>query len=831
MKKKVAILFVSLVFITILTQSILADDYYDTEQRAYDCLLSKVEGSKCDSITDLEDQIFALWATEQCQKQVMQKSSNNGQFWSASGGASSLELTAKALIALKFSNEDTDKIANYLLQKNSTPQNMDWFLQVDANEQASCTISYTGGSVSFTLEEDRTITNLNPSGGCLSPFSYSSNLDPYWLKVKDTTTCLESTYTIQCDKGITTNFLYREKNGDVFYVAVDTNSIGANEPITEKINSLCFKEGTGCNFEGSLWAALALDSLGYDIAPFLPYIIANTPLDSSDSDNLEFVPEAFVYQLREYSEYWNSLRQDQSPDGYWRRGSSRYYDTALALLPFIGDEVTEKTTAKEWLNSTQRASGCWGEGSRDDIGDTAFVLLSIWPRSGLGPECTEDSDCLDGYECKYGFCIPDGKECAEDRHCPDGVCIDNMCVDCRYDDDCPDDLVCVAQDNYTCHECDTNSRCEEIHGEGWGCNDDYLCERLPECDEDNPCGSGEECIDGYCMGGFPECSDDSDCTDEFNPFCINNTCVECIFSTDCDSRGSDYICVNYNCILDSDDCTSDDECSGGKICDDNGMCVDPNTNDCEAAGYYCRGKFACIDDGGNVASLTSYLCDSNSDWCCDVPAQEKTCSNLNGIKCLANQKCEGGQVDFTATDTTGAQICCVGGSCVNTGIENECEDNNVEWACRSSCFNDETSTADSCTDPLDVCCIPGEGPNPTPPEPDNSLIWIIVFAVLIVLVIIGIIFRDKLSLLLIRFKGGSGRSRPMGPPGFPPPRTGPPMMRRPMPSRRIIPSGPGPRPAPSRPAPPRQPPQKPASQKKPSSELDDVLKKLKELGK
>jgi len=93
-------------------------------------------------------------------------------------------------------------------------------------------------------------------------------------------------------------------------------------------------------------------------------------------------------------------------------------------------------------------------------------------------------------------------------------------------------------------------------------------------------------------------------------------------------------------------------------------------------------------------------------------------------------------------------------------------------------------------------------------------LWVL--GILIIIVIIGIIFRNKLRMFFLRFKGTGGpRPRPGPGSGFPPMPTG--TMRPPI-QRRILP------PEPRRPI-SRTPAQKP------KEELDEVLNKLKEMGK
>ena len=87
------------------------------------------------------------------------------------------------------------------------------------------------------------------------------------------------------------------------------------------------------------------------------------------------------------------------------------------------------------------------------------------------------------------------------------------------------------------------------------------------------------------------------------------------------------------------------------------------------------------------------------------------------------------------------------------------------------------------------------------------------FWITLILVVVAIVFRDKLRPFYLRIKSkfGKGKSK-KGPPGFPPSAT---PLRKPMP-RKIMP-------------PSRRPIRRPAPRRK--GEIDDVLKKLKDMGK
>jgi len=801
MKKKVLLFTIFLVFLISIGQIVLADEY-SNETAAYDCLLNKVEGTKCSTLSNnVEAQIFSLWATKECKSQVLSASSTEKDCWPK--GSCTIEMTAKALISLSEVGENVGKIKSWLLARTKTTDGLNWFLQVDSNEETTCTITYSGGTYSFTLGLDKKIKNPSPSSG--SCFSlYREN---YWLKIDDGT-CLENEFTIKCAAGFTTNLIYQEKDNTnaPYYISITTNKAIANEETTEKINSLCFRAGSSCDYVGSLWATLALDYTDSDnIASFLPYLISKA--QTSDNDYQKYIPDAFVYQLREYPEYRTSLLAKQSPAGYWDKSNNKYYDTALALLPFSGETLTQKTKAKEWLISHQRSSGCFGD-SADNIRDTAFILLSIWPRDNLGPECEKNSDCLgDDEKCLYGKCVPDDADCVYDRHCPNGVCEDYKCVDCRYDDDC--------DEGYNC-DSDTNE-----------------CYKLTECSSTHPCPAGEQCIGGYCMAGFPECTGDEECTNGTKEYCVGNICVECRLTSNCEQ---DYICSAGSCIDDSDACTNDNDCVSGYFCD-LGECIEETSQSCTSAGYFCRSRSMCLNDGGSLLEQYSASC-SGVDWCCDQGEEQETCDDKDGEVCSSNEDCDAGQIDSSVYGLGYGEVCCIDGSCVPsiTPEFSDCElINNGE--CRTSCLSNEIETYDEpCLDILDKCCVSSSSSSSGGGEAKSGKLWLWILIVLIILAVVGIIFREKLQLWFMQFTSGSKeRSGPRGPPpGFPPFSTGPPtMMRRPLPPRRILPPSSLLRPSPPRSPPPRAPQIKnsPGTKEKPKGELDDVIKKLKEIGK
>ena len=234
--------------------------------------------------------------------------------------------------------------------------------------------------------------------------------------------------------------------------------------------------------------------------------------------------------------------------------------------------------------------------------------------------------------------------------------------------------------------------------------------------------------------------------------------------------------------------------------------------DCEIdADGFCMSSIACEESGGNELYSYSSSC-SGLNVCCDREKLLETCEELNGEECLSGETCSISTVDATDTGE-----CCLG-YCREIIETTDCE--NYGGTCKSSCSEEEQETVDSCNSG-EVCCKEKK-------EPEKSYWWIWLLLILIVLVLIGIIFRDKLKPLWFRLSSKFGK-KPKGPPPRRPRMSFP---QRRIPSRRLVP-----RRSPSQikgqtlKSSPAQNMPKRKSGKKSSGELDDVLKKLKEMGK
>jgi hypothetical protein len=101
-------------------------------------------------------------------------------------------------------------------------------------------------------------------------------------------------------------------------------------------------------------------------------------------------------------------------------------------------------------------------------------------------------------------------ECTDDSHCGDGVCVNNVCVDCRVNNDCPsakpfcEDLTCIqCRNSADCPDnglfCDGDEICDEslktYRSTGNPCNLRFVT-RICRESEDRcvQCESNEDCI-------------------------------------------------------------------------------------------------------------------------------------------------------------------------------------------------------------------------------------------------------------------------------------------------------------------------------------------------
>jgi hypothetical protein len=327
MKRGLLMLSLSLFILGILVSILVLAD--DNSANAYTCLLNKF-GTNCGNTNNAPvDQIaFSLAAAaydsgkqSDCKTALMSKSSNN-ECWPS--GSCALRDTSISTLALNRVQADTSKPEAWLLRQNMTSSDLTWYIEIDSNVDNStrCTIKYDDSNTtqnSVVMKADKSLS-LSGGGNCLA--LANSN---YWLKISQS--CIGRAFRVSCDSNFQTALLYKKTGSDIWYISSQTNSASAGGETSNSAVSKCFEQNNVCSYEGSLWAAIALQK-NNDISAYLPYLIAL----SSDNENLN--PYAFLYLLTGSDEYSNDVRNaKKDSNGLWTLSSyGKYYDSALAFL-------------------------------------------------------------------------------------------------------------------------------------------------------------------------------------------------------------------------------------------------------------------------------------------------------------------------------------------------------------------------------------------------------------------------------------------------------------------------------------------------------------------
>ncbi len=478
MKRRVAVAF-AVLLILLVSFSVFAQEDEKVE-KAYSCLEDRVK-DKCDDLS-VEEQAFTVLATGKCSSELKDKGKDN-ECWPDSGCR--LRDTSLAILALDRVGKDTGDAEDYLFNQKKIPDDLIWYLEIDADEETVCDISYGSTEKSVTIREDKRISGN--AGTCLSLAQ-----DNYWLKIDDD--CYEVNFTISCDQDFKTTLLYSKKNSPTIYVSSRTNFASAEGTTKERVNAFCFEQGNSCDYEGSLWAALALAKTNNDVSEFLPYLIAMA------DENEKYLPSAFLYMITDYDEYFTQIIDQQND--YWKIPNSPYtnfYDTALALLALYGLDATQVDTAKDYLLEVQGEDGCW-----NTVRDTGFILYAAWPKSipivngGGGMDdceaynyfCTSPLDCpqaelLDNYVC-YG-----GKVCCRTEP-SERTCYEKGGIECEEGQECSGSWIPASDTNRCCLGASCQDKPEETECEKANYNCRYSClddeeEKVYDCD------SGEVC--------------------------------------------------------------------------------------------------------------------------------------------------------------------------------------------------------------------------------------------------------------------------------------------------------------------------------------------------
>jgi len=340
------------------------------------------------------------------------------------------------------------------------------------------------------------------------------------------------------------------------------------------------------------------------------------------------------------------------------------------------------------------------------------------------------------------------------------------------------------------------------------------------------CWKGSISITGFILYSlWPTFNDNEICTDGDSRDCTIGDCEgtqECVGGTWGTCIKTDPDCSD-NCIDgDSRDCTIGG-CEGTQECVGEiwGACIKTDLAceggegelSCEDNYGFCLSSVACAEAGG---IRLGYSCPGMA-VCCSEQELLESCFSQGGEICISGEECSGG-IESNALDLNLGEICCVGGGiCAIPISASDCE--LAGGSCKNFCSDQEETIDQMCNSYADDCCVikgtAGGGDNP--PKSSYLWIWILGFLILIVLVVIGYLYKDKLKAYWIAYRGGGKHSPPgRGGPFLPP--ASPPFFSRGIPPRRIIPLS-------------NTPPTRAMPVKKPTGEMEEVLRKLKEMGK
>jgi len=471
-------------------------------EKAYSCLKNQIE--KESTVVSLQEAIFGILALGSNSKlnAVIDSKIKNENHWEES--VNQIKDTSQALLAYNRINKNTEKIETWLLSNKRTATDLTWYLEIDIDnhESSSCKITYNNEPKTVNIREDMTLSGN--AGSCLTP-----SAGGFWLRISNT--CIDNNFTVSCDKDFTTSTLYQRTGSSTVFVSPVAHSTSALGTTTESVNSKCFSTTTtGCDYEGTLWAAIALDKSSKDISDYLPYLLALS------ESNQRFLPSSFLFILTDGQDQYSQLVQSQKENKYWQAPNtlySRYYDSALALLALQGSSSAEETSSKTYFESITTAEGCW---NNNNIRDTAFLLYAGWPRiisiGGGGPSPSQS--CVSaGYSCiSLTVCNGLNGNRLQDYVCPNtGICcskspVEQSCAEqsgtvCETTEECSgtsasssDGSCCLG----TCNPILQTDQCTQAGGKCYS-----TCDSSSEIQTTDTCSdSGEVCCKS--AGSEPE---------------------------------------------------------------------------------------------------------------------------------------------------------------------------------------------------------------------------------------------------------------------------------------------------------------------------------------
>lgn len=553
---------------------VLADEETEMIDKAYGCLKERIDETASLSLEEAVFSVLALGANDKAIDKIEDSKSSSEDCWPS--GNCGIKETAQVALAYDRVGRNTDDIIEWLLSKNGTASGLMWYVQIvtENNEPDTCDVSYSGGTYTFTINEDM---KLSGNGGtCLS-------VDSTGYRLRIASECLNREFVTSCDMEFKTNLLYQKGAGETIYVSSETHSAAAKGTTTERIKAQCFMISGNCNYESTLWATTALYATTGKTGDFIPY------LRSLASEYRQYFPSAFLVYMMGGSDstgHYQYIIENKQRGGYWQFSNNKYFDTSLAMLALSDADVRAQGTIDYLLKGggRQTDNGCWNS---DNIRDTAFILYTGW---GMA---VDDNGNAGGGD------VPDNPP---SESCNDGSLDDDEVCECGDDEECgtaDDDLnneTCASQGfdsgDLFCEDGCTNFDTDDCAGES-----DFNPNTVTDC----------ELSGNYCVSGIFDCRDAG-----------GNVLPDDVYA--CETW--DMICCTVDTGLDMCSdlngrvCGFDEECSGNVVEAADGSCCMENCvaysgeNACVVAGGSC--KTVCSD---NEESRT-YDCSNSGDKCC-----------------------------------------------------------------------------------------------------------------------------------------------------------------------------------------------------------------------
>ena len=370
------------------------------------------------------------------------------------------------------------------------------------------------------------------------------------------------------------------------------------------------------------------------------------------------------------------------------------------------------------------------------------------PGCPTGFACNNDGLCVEGECTGWQKCKESGKVCDVPNRACIPECTAGSCGAGKYCD----------SDDHLCHEGEC-SEVDECSDTNKVCNlSSHTC--IPKCTDNDSCGAGSgllcdtdgrcvtPCTGGSCRNGkvcdsdsklcvVGQCSYVDPCQNTYQVCDIpNRTCVDKCTSTGFQCPSDKY--CNKNSYLCETRCTAGG-CGAGKVCGNDGYCVDGECSDlepCSSEGTVCSATYKCVEPKpikndcyfygpceectGTVSCDEKYNCQiSDCKSCDEITAQFSECYEAYK-KCYAPdgsgtpEKCGDGCKDLIAQK----EACYTErGQCIDADME-DCTAASDKTACeaRNQCKKDKRnclSDTNSCDKNRTEClarsknCDPG----------------------------------------------------------------------------------------------------------------------------